>query len=112
MSVVKQAFIGQGQNLSAAVDMRGYDLVGIEMPDRFTGTTLSFQVADDNGSTFEELTDNTGTAITVTVAAGKMSTVSNIKGFGSIKVRSGLVGAPTAQGNDAPIRLILEAEAV
>jgi hypothetical protein len=60
-----------GANVSsAAVDCRGMDLVGIEVPNTFDGTTIAFQVSTDN-VTFQDLYDLTNTRVLITVTASR-----------------------------------------
>jgi hypothetical protein len=112
MSVKKQAFIAKGQHLSQAIDVSGLDLTGIEMPSRITGAALTFQASDAMDGTFNDLYDETGTEVSVTVAANRAVTnVLKLKNFNALKVRTGTSGSPVAQADDAPIQLILDEEA-
>ncbi len=58
-----------GQTVSEAVDLEGFQLVGIWIPSNFQGTTLAFQTAETKDGTFQSVRDSTG-AISLTVAAG------------------------------------------
>jgi hypothetical protein len=62
--------IANGATTSDAVRAAGFALFGLVMPSSFTGTTLTFTVSHD-GTTYQALYDNTGTAVSLTVAASR-----------------------------------------
>ncbi len=64
--------IVSGQAVSGDVDLASGTLVGIVMPEAWTAAGLTFQVSVD-GSTWSELFDAAGNAISYTVAAGRAS---------------------------------------
>lgn len=64
----KVATITSGSATSNAVDISSWAIFGFQLPSAFTGATVTFQVSAD-GSNFTTLKDQTGTTITMTVAA-------------------------------------------
>ncbi len=56
---------------TAAIDLGGTSLVGIQLPASFTGTGLSFQVATTLSGTYQGVIDGSGTTLLKTIAAGK-----------------------------------------
>jgi hypothetical protein len=57
--------------VSSIFDARNYAMFGLIVPAAFTSTSISFQVGDSEDATFQDLYDNTGTHVTLTVAQGK-----------------------------------------
>jgi hypothetical protein len=67
----KEVTIANGQTVSGIVETRGeYPNMGLALPAAFTGTALSFEVSLD-GSTFQGLYREDGSAVSVTVAPGR-----------------------------------------
>lgn len=63
--------IANGATTSDAVqggDVTGY---GLQLPAAFTGTTISFTVSADGGTTYQALYDITNTLVSMTVAQGR-----------------------------------------
>jgi hypothetical protein len=54
---------------SPAVDVRGYDVVGIQKDASMTGTSLSFTGNLDGSATLVPIVDAANTAVTLTVSA-------------------------------------------
>lgn len=67
----QQVVIASSGTASAAVDARDYAMFQLRLPAAFTGTTLTFTTSDAIGGTYQALSDNTGTAVSLTVAQGK-----------------------------------------
>lgn len=93
LSIIK-ATIASGGTTSGAVDCRGHQLVGIEMPGDFTGVALSFLSSRLEDGTFQAVTDSAGNAVSLTVAADRHvvfdgDTLSKLLGLGWTKVVSG-----------------------
>ncbi len=70
------ATIANGQTVGVAVRIppptNGLAvLCALSMPAAFTGTAITFQVSIDGGTTWNALYDDTGTLVTVTVAASR-----------------------------------------
>lgn len=52
--------IANGATLSDAVDLEGFELVGIWIPANFQGTTIGFQTAEKPDGTFQVVRNTTG----------------------------------------------------
>lgn len=100
--------IANGTALSDIVDLKGYSLVGIQMPAAWTAADLTFQASAD-GTTFENLhVDTSDTEYTVQAAASRyiaipLATTISVR---FLKVRSGTPAVPVNQGADRVLRLI------
>lgn len=109
--------IANGESLSGALDVQGYDVVALQHAAATEGTAYSFQGAVD-GETYADIYDNDGGELSVTksatlaqvimlgipgnaAAGGEPSKI--LMGLNSIKVRTGLTGAGTNQTGDAII---------
>ena len=99
--------------------MAGCDaMVGISMPAAWTAASLSFQVSSDGGTTWQELFNDNGTAVSIpaaSAAAGQfiaLTTNSNYtwRGVNMMKVRSGTVGVPVVQTIGATVTLVARNE--
>src|SRR5258708_32918128 len=96
VQTVLPAAIAAAQSLSPEVDLGGYgSLVGIQVPANWTTAGITFQCSIDGGVTWGEVTDITGTAITVTSLTGGTLVYNvaldpaKVRGVRAIKVRSG-----------------------
>lgn len=69
------ATIASSATTSAAVDLGGTTLVGIQLPAAFTGTSLSFQAATSLAGTYQAVIDASGATLSKTVAQGKFLTL-------------------------------------
>ncbi len=69
--VQRSLVIATGQTASAVYDAQGFAIFGIVIPTLFTGTSISFTVCDTRAGTYQVLYDNIGTAVALTVAAGR-----------------------------------------
>lgn len=92
------ATIANGASLSGAVCLGQGVPLSIQMPSAFTGTALTFQGSNDN-STYQNLYDDAGNELTVTVAASRnvLLPASALAGWTFLKVRSGTSGSPTTE---------------
>jgi hypothetical protein len=63
--------VASNATTSAEVDLGGTNIVGLQMPAAFTGTTVTFLVATASGGTYQPLVDGAGSAVSKTVAASK-----------------------------------------
>lgn len=120
--VFRYVTIANGESLSDALGVQGYDVVALQQPANTEGTTFSFQGSLD-GATFADIYDNEGTEVSCTKSAtlaqcliltGSMAAPPgdmSLRGFNKIKVRSGLTGAATNQTGDAIILVGLRAVA-
>ena len=109
------ATILSGTALSGPVALGAFSLVGISMPAAWTAAALTFQVSPDGGTTWQELVDNTGAAISITAAAGTFIMLVgepsyDWRGINMIRVRSGTVGVPVNQAADRVVNIITRSE--
>ena len=96
--------IDSGETVSEAGDIAQARLVGIVIPAAFTGTALTFQVSAD-GTTYQGLYDDAGSAVSLTVAQGrtysfKVDDLGCLSQWRYIKVVSG-----SAEGADRTVGL-------
>jgi hypothetical protein len=82
--------IASSGTTSGAIDLQGLGLVGIIMPAAFTGTTISFQLSNDN-TTFYDVynTDNVQLKVTVTQGRAYLLTPGDLIGVRYLKIKSG-----------------------
>jgi hypothetical protein len=109
------ATIAAGASLSDAVSLGALTLVGISMPAVWTAADLTFQVSPDGGTTWQELYDGAGNALTVKTGAGQfvipLADPSYVwRGINMVKVRSGTAGAPVVQVVAAVVNLVTRSE--
>jgi hypothetical protein len=93
------AAIASSGNLSSSVHIGDNIILAVVVPANWTTATVTFQGSIDN-STFYNLNDDTGTEVSVTVAAGESSQVPDPLIFAPwnyIKVRSGASGSEVNQ---------------
>ncbi len=92
-----QAVIAAGGTTSTAIQLGNITpterIIGLIMPAAFTGTSLTFQVSNDD-STYVDLYDNAGTQVSVTVSTSravsfKADHASLLSGWNFIKIISG-----------------------
>jgi hypothetical protein len=107
--------ITNGTSLSSVVDfLGGATRIGVIMPAAWTAASLSFQVASSSGGTFDELTNEAGTAVnpSAAVAAGAAFSLDTsgplLSPFRWFKVRSGTSGSPVSQGADRIINFVFQ----
>jgi len=60
-----------GTTTSAEADLGGTNIVGLQIPAAFTGSTVKFSVATATGGTFQTLTDGAGNDVSKTIASSK-----------------------------------------
>ena len=97
--------------VTGGVAMGADTLVGIWMPAAWVAAALTFQVSPDGGTTWLELFNDSGVAVSITAAAGQfISLVTNSnytwRGINMLKVRSGTSGSPIIQTGGATVTLI------
>jgi len=90
--------------------MERQGIARIIVPTGWTAANLTFQVSED-GVTFYELYNDTGTAISVTVpvttgCALNLQHTTWGMGFNYIKIRSGTAGSPVNQSSQANLTVI------
>ena len=104
--------IANGTALSGAIPIGVDTLVGLWMPAAWTAANITFQVSPDGGTTWLELLNDAGTAVTLTNPVGGafivMTTAPKyaFRGINMMKVRSGTSGVPVNQVADRIMTLI------
>lgn len=86
------ATIANGQTTSSLVKLVGFNLVGIQTPAALTGTTLTFQACNSDGSTCVPLkVTSSGTALSQTVTTSSYYAMDpvNFHGVAYLKLVSG-----------------------
>lgn len=94
------ATIANGASLSGAICLGAGVLCAIVMPAGWDAADMTFQVSDDQGATWHELLDASGTAITLSAPAAGSRYEMDAADFKSamfLKLRSGTTGAPVNQ---------------
>jgi len=119
------AVIANGQTITPELDLRHYALRGLIIPAGFTGTMISFQAGQDIISggpgnpaapTFVEVNDDSGSAVTITVAANTyvvfgQVVAEKLNAVLYTKIRSGTVSAPSTQTQAVTMQMVLVASA-
>ncbi len=97
--------IANGATTSGVIDLDGLGLVGMIMPAAFTGTTVTFQISDDN-VTFYDLYNTNNTALSATVTQGRayLFVPGDFVGVRFLKVKSG-----STEGGARVIKLVTRA---
>lgn len=80
--------VANGGTTSNAVSLQGATACKFQTPSTITGTTCSFLGSIDQGQTFKEVHDASGTKVSYTVAADQVHAMARdtFKGFDYIKV--------------------------
>jgi hypothetical protein len=99
--------IPAGQALGSGVQLSMMTLCGIIMPATWTAASLTFQACVD-GASWEELYDNAGNEITITVAASRYIIIppTLLLPMPYLKVRSGTAASPVNQVAAAAIQYV------
>lgn len=107
--VVIPAVISAGGSLSAAVDLGGLRLAGIEMPGSWTAAGLTFQAAGSAQASLADLYSESGTEVSVPAAAGRFIRLEGVvfAGLRWLKVRSGTSITPVNQSAERTLKLVL-----
>lgn len=100
------ATIANNANLSEAVTLGGLALLRISMPSAWTTASLTFQGSED-GTTFNDLYDDSGTEVAVAASASRCIVVDPTKFISTpyLKVRSGTSASPVSQGGARTLTL-------
>jgi hypothetical protein len=95
--------IASSGTISTAANLGDGVLTMLLMPATFTGTAVTFQVAESADGTYRALTDSAGAAVSVTVAASKAVALNptTFLGVRHIKVVSG-----SAEGGARTVTLV------
>lgn len=98
------AVIANGGTTSGEIDLTSQLLCGIIVPAAFTGTSLSFTVADEPGSlSFLPLYKDDGTQRTLAVVQGRHYTV-NPADFAGVRILK--IVSNAAEGADRTLKLV------
>ncbi len=116
------AVVPGGQNLSAAVNLRGYVLKGLMFPSDWTTADVSFQAARAESGEYLDVYGDNDQAVVVDVSgssryvvlSGYVGTANRgwaeaLAGVDFLKVRSGTPAAPVNQVGNKTVTLILGA---
>ena len=106
--VTQTATILSGASLSGSIDLGTTRLFAIIMPAAWTTANLTFQVSAD-GTTYNNLYDDTGTEVTVTAAASQYIVISSpakMLGARWFKVRSGTNTSAVNQAADRVVTIV------
>jgi hypothetical protein len=85
------ATIASGQTTSAEVDLGGTEIVGLQLPASFTGSSITFQVATASGGTYQDMKDGAGNSVSKTVSQGQYIAIDPalFRGIRFVKLVSG-----------------------
>ena len=103
-----QAVIAINTSLSAAVELNGHSVERIIMPAVWVAADLTFQISDDDGTTFQNVYWDWGAEMVVDAAASytiELSPFVKLSNLDQLKVRSGTAGVPVVQTAEAIVRL-------
>jgi hypothetical protein len=103
--------IAAGASLSNPALIGDHTLVGIYIPANWTTASLSFQISFDEGVTFHNLYDDSGTEVNLTPTMSFLPQYFALSpdpfgGIVLICVRSGTQGSPVVQVTAAPLTLV------
>lgn len=75
---------------SAAIAMNGFDLVGIEFPTTFTGTTVTFEMSSAIDGTYVPVYNSSG-QVSYTIAQARYYAIDpkDLQGVQFLKIKSG-----------------------
>ena len=108
---MQKTTIKGGESLSSAISLWGTKFFALDIPDSFTGTTITFQ---GGGTDFamKNIHSSDGTEVQATVAPGTMCSLDGIAlalaPYRCMKIRSGTAASPTVQGEDVSIGILLK----
>lgn len=102
------AVIASGSSLSPEINLSGSRLFAINMPASWTTANLTFQGSDKAGGTYNDIYDEDGNEVSVTVAASQFIILEPAKflGLRNLKIRSGTSSSAVNQGADRTITLV------
>ena len=104
--------ISEDDDLSVAMNIQGFMLLGIEFPSAWTAASITFQGTMESGGTLKDLYDEDANEVTWSGAAASRLLLAGgtsplIGGLHTIKIRSGVTATPVAQAADRTLRLLL-----
>ena len=104
--------IASGQSLSNGALLGDYTLCGINFPAGWTTAAVTFQLSFDDGATWVNLSDNTGTEVQVITSAlaSKYYALDprdkNLAGLALIRLRSGTSATPVVQASAVTVNVV------
>lgn len=107
LRAVFDVLIADGASLSDIVDLKGYTLVGIQVPSGWDAADITFQ-ASGMGSAFNDLYTSDDTEYAIEAAASRYIAIpyADFVGLRFLKVRSGTTGSPVNQSGAVTLSLI------
>jgi len=97
--------------LSGAIDLEGYQLAAIIMPDTWVSAAITYLASDTLAGTYKPVYNN-GIEVSGTVAQATVASVADnalaLAPLRFIKLRSGTAGTPVNQTADRVLTLILK----
>ena len=83
--------IANGAQLSAVINCGGMALCGIKLPATFTGTSLTFEICDTAGGTFQPLYNSVNELVSMDVTQGRWYAIDPafFQGVQFLKIKSG-----------------------
>lgn len=108
------AEINNNEAISGSVDLGGFSLIALEMPELWAGTQVTFQCKAERSQTsaesiedWDNVYDSAGNELTVTVAANRVVTdIPELAPLRFIRIRSGTSTTPVNQSPSKQIRII------
>ena len=97
---MQKAIIKGGESLSSAISLWNTRHFALDIPEDFTGTSITFQ---GGGADFvtKNIYDSAGAELTATVSPGTMCSLSGVAAalapYRSLRIRSGTAASPTVQ---------------
>lgn len=111
MIAIKEVEIDEGQSLSQVIDLWGFRLFSIEIPDGFEGSEITFLSSSD-GEDLMDVYNDDGDEISLSVDDGRVVTIDanagSIASLRYIQIRSGTTGAPQVQTSKRTLKLIMK----
>lgn len=95
------ATIANGASLSGAICLGAGTLCAIQMSAAWTAADITFQVSDDQGTTWYDLRDDAGVEVKITSPTAAYRLEPDASAFKSavfLKIRSGTSASPVNQG--------------
>lgn len=111
ISFIPATILDGPSGLSAAINLRGFVPKGILMPAAWGAASVTFQAAEAEAGTYQDLYDSAGTEVSVTVAGGRAVGFSTavqdlLAGVAFVKLRSGTTAVPVNQGANRALILV------
>lgn len=101
--VYETVTILDGDTLSSAADLSGTRLIGLHVPTDFEGTQISFKASLDAQGSFDDVRDNTNTALSNNVTPASFSVIDPAQ---MLLTRHVKLESDAAQSGDVTITLI------